>query len=349
MSHPDEATTIDEAVAGRPSEEAGADLPLYGADYYENDLGLPYKRDEHWMAFNGRLADNIVRSLRPATALDAGCALGFLVEALRDRGVDAKGFDVSEFAISQAYETIKAHVWQAPLTAPLDGRYDLVTMVEVIEHLPRAEAGDAIANICSVTDTVLMSSSPHDFTEATHLNVRPPEDWTVLFAQNGFIRDLDYDATFITPWAALYRRASHPDVVDVVRAYDRWHWRLAHERDELRQGIVSLKNRLEETTAATGGTSLGDLHEAVRSLRDQVIGLEAELGEAQGALTEQLALEATYRQLNERFNLNHDEYIRSREIMAEYEAIERSTVLGAVRGALKGYTQLRLKLGMGLK
>lgn len=345
MPQPDEATTLEHAARG---PDGGAPVPIYGADYYRNDLGLPYERNGHWRAFNGRVADNIVRTLRPRTALDAGCAIGLLVEALRERGVDAKGFDVSAYAIGQAHESVADHVWQAPLTQPIEGRYDLVTLVEVIEHLPPSEAGDAIANVCSVTDAVLMSSSPHDFTEATHLNVRPPEDWSVLFAQNGFLRDLDHDATYLTPWAALYRR-SDAGVVEVVRSYDRWLWRVANERDELRRGMVGLKNRLEEVSAATGGTVLEDLHETIRGLRDRVIGLEAELGEALGHLTELQAVEATYRQLSERFQLNHDEYVRSREVVAEYEAIERSSVLGAVRRALRAYTKVRLKLGLGLR
>ncbi|MPY93804.1 MAG: hypothetical protein GEV08_12300 [Acidimicrobiia bacterium] len=108
--------------------------------------------------------------------------------------------------------------------------------------------------------------------------------------------------------------------------------------------------RLEASPAEAGApVPTAELNETVRALRDQVIGLEAELGEALGLVTELQAVEGSYRRLSEQFEANHDEYVRSREIVAEYEAIERSRALGLVRRALKRYTWVRLKLGLGLK
>ena len=70
---------------------------LYGAYYYERCLGEPCRRDNPtWARFFGRIADVLVAELRPATVLDLGCGFGFLVEALRDRGVQAWGIDISE-------------------------------------------------------------------------------------------------------------------------------------------------------------------------------------------------------------------------------------------------------------
>ena len=73
------------------------------------------------------------------------------------------------------------------------------------------------ANLCAVADRVLFSSSPLDYAEATHVNVRPPEAWAADFAAHGFFRNLDYDATYLTPWAVLYERRSD-DPGDIVRA-----------------------------------------------------------------------------------------------------------------------------------
>ena len=42
------------------------------------------------------------RNFRVATSLDVGCATGYLVEVLRERGIDAEGCDVSQFAIDHA-------------------------------------------------------------------------------------------------------------------------------------------------------------------------------------------------------------------------------------------------------
>src|SRR4030095_2109935 len=106
----------------------------------------------------------------------------------------------------QAPAAIRDRLRVASLTAPLDGRYDLIVCIEVLEHMPPAEAKAALANICAHTDDVLFSSSPTDFGETTHLNVQPPEAWAEAFAREGLLRDLDYDASYITPWAVRYRR-----------------------------------------------------------------------------------------------------------------------------------------------
>ncbi|MGQ0805917.1 MAG: hypothetical protein ACT4PI_18940, partial [Actinomycetota bacterium] len=73
-----------EAVPPVPADADSqpADI-VYGRYYYEHDCGRPYERDDHWLGFFRDLAQRIVDGLAPETVLDAGCAMGFLVEALR--------------------------------------------------------------------------------------------------------------------------------------------------------------------------------------------------------------------------------------------------------------------------
>ena len=82
---------------------------LYGEKYYRCDFGeIPYDRSTpHYVEFFRRVADWLVGNVRPRTALDVGCAKGFLVEALRDRGVEAWGVDMSEYAIGEVREDIR--------------------------------------------------------------------------------------------------------------------------------------------------------------------------------------------------------------------------------------------------
>lgn len=180
---------------------------LFDARYYATGCGPhPYQRDEVWLNFFGGIADRVVAGIGPATALDAGCALGVFVECLRDRGVDAAGVDVSEYAISRADERVRPFVRAGSITEPFGARYDLITCIEVLEHLPPEQAEGAIANLCAHADDILFSSTPDDTTEPTHFNVQPPAYWDALFASNNFFRDPTFDATFVTPWAARYRR-----------------------------------------------------------------------------------------------------------------------------------------------
>ena len=68
---------------------------LYDAYYFAHGCGKPYQRDEDWLNLFKVFAERIDLEINPGSVLDAGCAMGFLVEALRHRGVEAWGVDVS--------------------------------------------------------------------------------------------------------------------------------------------------------------------------------------------------------------------------------------------------------------
>ena len=273
-----------------PREDAGS-TPEYGSYYYRHDCGIPYERNDHWLDFFDRVAEAIVREYHPASVLDAGCAMGFLVEALRKRGVDAKGIDVSEYAISEVHDSVAEHCSVGSLSEPLPGRYDLVTCVEVLEHIPPEQADAAIANLCAASDRLLVSTSPRDYSEPTHLNVQPPEYWSAAFAREGFFREVDRDLSYLTPWAALYVRREEP-VAETVRRYDRSWWRLRDEAQEVRSALLRAQERLAEIEAGEVEDRPELLRELDRSreeilrLRDLLIGKDAELGTARGRLCE---------------------------------------------------------------
>lgn len=227
---------------------SGAGSELYTADYYAKYLadGSAYERNEYWLSFFGRIADRLVQDVQPRTALDAGCAFGFLVEALRDRGVEAYGIDISEYAISQVREDIRPYCRVGSVTADFDRDYDLITCVEVIEHLQPADADIAVANLCRHAGAVLFSSTAEDYREPTHFAVRAPEQWAESFARHGFRRDLDHEAwTYLTPWAALFRR-SEATTPATVLAYERVVWRLRQENIALRSALVQHEQQLEQ-------------------------------------------------------------------------------------------------------
>lgn len=187
---------------------------LYNAEYYHEGCGpIPYEQPEHWVEFFGVIADKIVADLHPKTVLDAGCAMGYLVAALRDRGVEAYGVDISEYAISQVREDIRPYckvgslVEQLPEGLP--AKYDLVVTIEVLEHLYEDEGKRAIQNLCKLADQVLFSSTPDDFTERTHVNVQQREYWCCAFFENGFLDDINYRPRYLTSYAVLFRRSEN--------------------------------------------------------------------------------------------------------------------------------------------
>jgi 2-polyprenyl-3-methyl-5-hydroxy-6-metoxy-1,4-benzoquinol methylase len=100
--------------------------------------------------FKQRAAE-LVRRAAPRTILDLGCGEGFMIEALLDAGIDAQftGIDLSETAIADAKARIgaRADLTSRPFRPEFevidarqlvdDGRtFDMVMMLEVLEHIP---------------------------------------------------------------------------------------------------------------------------------------------------------------------------------------------------------------------
>ena len=227
-------------------------------------------RNEHFVRAFGGLADQIVSAMHPARVLDAGCGIGLLVEALRTRGVDAEGVDLSSYAIGEVPESLKPFCTRASIADEFTGRYDLIVSIEVVEHMPAREAEAAVANMCRHADDVLFSSSPIDQREPSHVNVQPPEHWAELFARHGFYRDVDFDASFITPWAARFRRSGET-LPRIVRGYERRDWALAFAANEARQVALDVQRQLAEKLEA--------LAIAQRRLKEAEEGRESAAGE----------------------------------------------------------------------
>lgn len=224
--------------------ESSAGAALYDAYYYQHCCGQAYVRNETWLREFGRIADRIYHDIGPRSVLDVGCAMGFLVETLHERGVEAFGIDISDYAIQHVIDELKPYCTLASVLDPFPRTYDLIVCIEVLEHLTSAECDQAIANICQSADDVLFSSTPDDFREATHINVRPPEYWAGIFARYGFNRDVDYDASYITPWAMRFIRAHEP-AYRLVEAYERRLWHLTKESRGSRE--FALESRAQVT------------------------------------------------------------------------------------------------------
>ena len=102
-----------------------------------NPVRLKYIRDQidqHWQC------DECSRHpLEGKTALDVGCGAGLLAEPLARLGANVTGLDASADLIAVAREHAQARGldidYRAGELAELEGRFDLVTCMEVIEHV----------------------------------------------------------------------------------------------------------------------------------------------------------------------------------------------------------------------
>lgn len=262
---------------------------LGGYDNYSWD-------NEQWRAFNRGLADRLVAIANPKTTLDVGCAKGLLVQALAEQGVDARGIDLSEHAIGSAHPDVRPRLEVRSAAKPLGGTYDLISCIEVIEHMEPRDAQAAIDAMCAATDRILFSSSPGDFDEPTHINTHPTPDWVAAFAERGFYRRTDVNLDFLTPWAVLFERtALQPR--DIVHRYESHIVPMAAELRDKRTALLAMHrsvSALHDEVAALRGpdglsydeataqhisnleSQLEHARHDVLTTRDHIIGLEAE-------------------------------------------------------------------------
>lgn len=299
--------------------------------YYGNCCGRPYRRDDEWLAFFGGIADRIVSDLQPARVLDAGCALGLLVEALRERGVEACGLDLSTYAIEHVHASVKPFCRHGSITDPLAERYDLIVCIEVVEHIPAREAEHAIENLCAHAERVLFSSSPLDYREPTHVNVHPTDYWAEQFARQGFYRDVDFDASFITPWAALFRKSGEP-IHRLIKAYERRFWEMQSSANGARSYAIELQERVARTEAERDRLSgelvqahadLRQVHADLGQARTEIVQVHAELNRSHTAAHEQAA----------RYAADRDGLSRQLSSAAQTIANMERSVFWRIRGA----------------
>jgi 2-polyprenyl-6-hydroxyphenyl methylase / 3-demethylubiquinone-9 3-methyltransferase len=110
-----------------------------------NPMRLKYLRDmidQHWQC-----DERVRRPLEGKTALDVGCGAGLLAEPLARLGAKVAGVDATSELIAVAREHAREMGldvdYRAADVLDIEGRFDLVTCMEVIEHVatPAAFAG----------------------------------------------------------------------------------------------------------------------------------------------------------------------------------------------------------------
>lgn len=174
----------------------------YDADYFEHGRKSNWLQGYRWTAFQGifeAAAGYLVEMFPEArSVLDVGCAKGFLVRALRAKGMEAWGFDHSRWAIENAEAAAKPFLQIAEATtAEFDRRFDLVVAMHVLESLtedqlavllPRMRlwSGQAMLAVIATADDPAAARTDGDLARIT---MQTREWWVERFRAAGWHRD----------------------------------------------------------------------------------------------------------------------------------------------------------------
>jgi len=206
------AASIDPASAALFGREAAAWWDRRGSSrllHAVNPVRLAYIRDVAGAHFGWN-----ARAVRPATglrALDIGCGGGILTESLVRLGFTATGLDASTQAIDVALNhaaasglAIDYRASSVEALAAEGARFDLVTMMEVVEHVAdRAAFVRAIAALLA-PGGILVFSTPN----------RTALSWAVMIAGAEWITRL------IPRGAHDWRRFLQPDELAALLAVE---------------------------------------------------------------------------------------------------------------------------------
>lgn len=127
-----------------PRPNAAALLSYYPSDYeayrpFRQLGGLARWRRQHALSL---LRRSVMRYIDAGRLLDVGCATGEFLQEMRRHGWDVEGIEISPQAAAMARDVYGLKVFTGPIESfHPPGRYDVVTLWDVLEHLSSPRAG----------------------------------------------------------------------------------------------------------------------------------------------------------------------------------------------------------------
>ncbi|WP_431857349.1 class I SAM-dependent methyltransferase [Azospirillum sp.] len=122
------------------------------------------------------------------SVLDVGCGVGTFLRVFTEQGVtDVQGID-GDYVPRDRLLIDPARFRGHDLATPFDfgRRFDLVSSLEVAEHLPDERADGFVEALCRHGDVVLFSAAIPEQGGTHHVNERWPSYWIPKFAARGY-------------------------------------------------------------------------------------------------------------------------------------------------------------------
>lgn len=206
-THPQKWSRIEKE---RREAELKPPIPIpsewYDEDYFENGLKSNWDQGYKWSLFSDLFqatADFLIGAFQDAHSyLDAGCAKGLLVRALRERGKDCWGFDHSRWAIERADQRARPFVNCAGVDdVTFDRQFDMLLAFSIFESLTEGQAVSFLSRARDSISQAMLAVIPSVETgqeeasynrsdrDLSHITMRSRRWWHELFLSAGWRQD----------------------------------------------------------------------------------------------------------------------------------------------------------------
>ena len=177
-------------------------VKIYDKNYFNG------KKYEILYPFYRAIAEGILEFFKPKRILDVGCAMGYLVKAFWEFGIEAYGIDISEYAIKNGI-TRNLIVGDATSIPFKDESFDLVIALDLIEHLrnPKKFVTEAYRILKPNGYLVVKTCSPNSKdakADPTHVIVLTEKEWETMFKEFNFLRFKNYERKIRRKIASYY-------------------------------------------------------------------------------------------------------------------------------------------------
>ena len=138
------------------------------------------------------LAAALCDTLEFTSHLDVGCGQGLLLGPMLERGKDIAGIEGSPAAREFTPAALRDKICTANITELVAAaEYDLVSCIEVLEHIPEGFADAAVGYLTrSARRWVYFSAAIPRQPGVGHINCQPSLYWMLAFARHGWQLDL---------------------------------------------------------------------------------------------------------------------------------------------------------------
>ncbi len=178
----------------------------YDADYFDRGLKSNWEQGYSWKVFGDLFRETaafITDTFSEAESfMDAGCAKGLLVRALREQGKEGWGFDHSRYAIEHAEKTVKPFLSCASVErVAYDREFDVLTAFSLFESLTERQALEFLKRARQWTKQALVASIACYGTDEeretrfagdadlSHITIKSRHWWHELFLRAGWRQD----------------------------------------------------------------------------------------------------------------------------------------------------------------